>query len=385
MSEDLTRKLDADVPIRAWLTDPLAPDVRSAITRLSRAPDVRRIAVMPDVHLGEGSCIGVVLATETLVYPQAVGSDIGCGVTALALDADASFFADSRTRERALAAMGAAVPILRHRTASAAPDALRVRSEDLSDPRLAAAARREGHIELGTLGRGNHFLEIQVDCGSCLWLTVHSGSRVMGQMITRSHLSRAQRANGGLMFLNTSTQTGQAYMNDLDWATRYAQANREAILSAAAQSLHKEFGIPADDAPPWGTDHNHARFEIHDNLRLLVHRKGASPAVADTYVIIPGSMATPTYHAIGRGVDAALRSSSHGAGRAVPRGLAHRTISAQALLAATEGVTFNRRAVAQLVDEAPGAYRDVRRVMRAQRDLVRIERTLMPLVCLKGV
>jgi tRNA-splicing ligase RtcB len=345
---------------------------------------VQRIAVMPDVHWGEGSCVGVVLATRTLVYPQAVGSDIGCGVTALRLDGDAASLDLSR-REGALAVMGGAVPILRHHSHARARNAVGLEPSELSDARLAAAARREGRIEFGTLGRGNHFLEIQADEADGLWLVVHSGSRAMGQIVTHHHTARAARVKGGLVMLDTSTDLGEAYVRDAAWAARYAAASREQMLKTAAEALGRAIGIGACDEAPWGTDHNHVRRESHGNKTLLVHRKGASPAGVGVPVIIPGSMATATFHAVGRGGGESLDSCSHGAGRAMARSVARRAVSEARFLASTESVTFDRGLAVQLVDESPEAYRDVRRVMRAQRELVRVERVLRPLVCLKGV
>lgn len=372
-------------PMSTWLSEPLASETAKAITRLRRAPDVVRVAVMPDVHLAEQVCIGIALATRSLVYPQAVGGDIGCGLTAIALDINASALDHPGRRFDALHALQQAAPILRHVRASAAPPLPPDLSpHDLSCDHLVNAARRDGGIQRGTLGRGNHFLEIQADETDRLWLTVHSGSREIGQTIAAHHLRWAARAAGGLRFLDTGTPEGAAYLNDAIWAERYAAANRDFMIDRAIEYLRPIFGLHSDDASRFGTSHNHVRCERHFDMDLLVHRKGASPATEATTIIIPGSMASPTYHAIGRGKFESLASSSHGAGRALSRTEARRTISSSSLHAQTAGVAFDPRLSRHLVEEAPAAYRDVRKVMRAQRDLVRIERTLRTIVCHKG-
>jgi len=179
-------------PVRAWLAAPLGQEVSGAIERLRRSPDVQQIAVMPDVHLSADVCIGVVVATSHLIYPQAVGGDIGCGMLAVALDIESESLGDPRAAGRVLAELGRAVPARRRnrRTVIQQPEDVTIAA--LSNPSLESIRRNEGAVEFATLGSGNHFIEIQADEENRLWLMVHSGSRALGQAIRDYHLSRAQ-------------------------------------------------------------------------------------------------------------------------------------------------------------------------------------------------
>lgn len=365
--------------IRSWLTAPLSPEVKTAILKVDRAEDVERIAIMPDVHLAAGVCVGTVIGTNRLVYPQAVGSDIGCGMSAIAFDGDAAAIDREPVAPSILAALPEAVPIMRHRSVAAAPPLI---EGELSCGKLASVARREGRIELGTLGRGNHFLEFQSDGDGRLWLVVHSGSRIMGQEITRHHLARATRSRGGLSFLDTHDDPGKAYLNDMNWAIRFAAASRTKMLERAAAVVERLTGATADFAAGVDCCHNFARFES-SNANLLIHRKGANCAAESERGIIPGSMGTATFHVRGRGVAESLCSSSHGAGRSQSRGSAAK-LSQREFNAQVGHVWMDRSRTSSLVDEAPSAYKDIRSVMRAQRDLVRIERELRPILNYKG-
>ena len=299
------------VPIHAWLATPLGADVRTAFERLAKAPDVNHLAVMPDVHRAGEVCVGVALATSSLVYPAAVGGDIGCGMAAVRFDVPAAVLADDAPLARALLrTLGRAVPALKA-AARTVPERLEgpLSPAALSDERLARVATREGRWQLGSLGRGNHFLEFQADDEGSLWLMVHSGSRGMGQAITAWHLARAV--------------------------------------------------APAPESP------------------LALDVAGAAG-------LVPGSMGTVSFHTVGRGHPESLRSSSHGAGRILPRGEAVRKIDARRLVREMHGVIFDARRAGRLVDEAPTAYRDIRAVMRAQRELTAVRRELRPLVSHKA-
>jgi tRNA-splicing ligase RtcB len=371
------------VAVRAWLTGPPPPEVRKAIDRIARADDVRRIAIMPDVHLASGVCVGSVVATSRLVYPQAVGSDIGCGMSAIAFSCGAESIDNPRVAPAILASLRERVPILRHRSL-AGSQTLPASLGDLSERSLQAAAAREGRIELGTLGRGNHFLEFQQDSDGRLWLMVHSGSRVMGQEITKFHTSRATKHAGGLVALDSSQATGEAYLNDVAWAIRYAAASRAAMIERAADIIRGIFVVEPDRSTFMDASHNHARRESYPQGDLLIHRKGASPAAADEPGMIPGSMGAPSFHVLGRGIDEALRSSSHGAGRVMSRGKAGGQISTRRLEQELGSLWLDLTRLHALADEAPSAYKDIRAVMRAQRDLVRIVRELKPILSYKG-
>jgi tRNA-splicing ligase RtcB len=371
--------------VHRWLAAPLPADVKQALARLERADDVKRIAVMPDVHLGRGVCVGTVLATGRLAYPQAVGGDIGCGMAAVAFACGADLLSDSTIATAALRGLRETVPILRHRSARVVAWPGGLEPADLSDPALTSVARRDGHIELGTLGRGNHFIEFQADDDGRLWLMVHSGSRAVGQAIADFHIARADRAAGGLCCLDACEPLGQAYLHDAAWAAEYARASRRRLVEAAAGLVKRLGGAATVPGSEIECDHNHARFEEYRGQRLLVHRKGANSAGAGEPAVIPGSMGSRSFHVEGRGCEEALRSSSHGAGRAMSRLDARRAGAPERLERDLEGVWFDRRLASGLVEEGPSAYKDIDAVMRAQRDLVKVVRRLRPVLCFKGV
>jgi tRNA-splicing ligase RtcB (3'-phosphate/5'-hydroxy nucleic acid ligase) len=364
--------------MRSWLIEPPPREVKDSLDRLRRLDDLVRMAVMPDVHLGERVCIGCVLATRELVYPAAVGADIGCGIATVPLQRSESGI----DRRLVLAAIARAVPILRQPRLSESPELCsQIHPSLLSCGELAQRARREGRVELGTLGRGNHFLEVQADADDRLWLMVHSGSRAMGQAIYRVHTRHAQRGRGGIEFLAASTSAGQAYLNDAAWAVRFAQVNRRRMLEAAVAAVSKQLGAQAEWSRLIETDHNHVRLETHFGEPLLVHRKGAASAHAGEPGLIPGCMGGESFHVIGRGIEESLCSSSHGAGRAMSRGEARRQIRREEVL---EHAGDARLADA-LREEAPRAYKNIRAVMRAQRELVKIQRVVRGMVIYKGV
>lgn len=387
MADDAESRSGA-APVRMWLAEPLAPECRRAVERLSRLEDVRRIAVMPDVHAGSDVCTGIAVATTRLLIPQAVGADIGCGMSTCRLEIPADVIADEETAMRVLGALRRAVPIIRHNhrtppTLPAACDGSRLSAESLGN-----ALRRDGTIEFGTLGRGNHFLELQRDDDGALWLLVHSGSRAMGQVITRHHLAKTTRLGSGVAALDAATAEGEAYAADVRWGVAYARLSREAMLTAAAEAVGRVLGLDPSPGAAWGTTHNSVTRERHGGdggEDLWVHRKGVAPAHEGVANIIPGSMAAESFHVEGRGEPEALCSSSHGAGRSQSRTEATRRNSTRDLSRQLKGVFFDAEALPRLRDEAPAAYRDIRAVMRAQSDLVRITRRLRPVLTFKGV
>lgn len=373
-------------PLHSW-AGPTPPDrVVASIERMRRLDDARHVAVMPDVHLAHGVCVGTVLATSRLLYPGAVGGDIGCGMAALGFDADADVLASAAAGRDVLRRLSRVVPIHRHAPALPAVFSGRPR---LSHPRLDAVLNGDAAQQLGTLGGGNHFLELQRDVADGrLWLMVHSGSRGLGQSVSRHHLARCDRRSRGLHVLDANTPAGRAFWRDLHAARAWARLNRAWMVRAAAWVLHDRLGV----SPRVGTfaqcDHNHIRRELHTGPEgprwLYVHRKGAAPAHAGRVGLIPGSMGTPSFHVVGRGHADALCSSSHGAGRAMSRSEARRVVSTSGLRRAIAGVHVNPNQLARLREEAPQAYKGIRKVMRYQRDLVTTLREMEPVLSYKG-
>jgi tRNA-splicing ligase RtcB len=374
-------------PVQRWLAAPVPRDVADSIARLAAADDVRYVAVMPDVHLAAEVCVGLAVATTRTIYPCAVGSDIGCGMAALRFGANADALADEAVAAAILAALYKHVPSLKH-SARDAPNSLpeQLLASPLSHPRLEKLKQRDGRLQLGTLGRGNHFLELQRDASGGLWLMLHSGSRGMGQAITAHHLEMAASASRKRRFVGIEADSvaGQAYLQDLEWAIAYARANRLAMIEATRRILFEQCDAEAQLESLIHCDHNHVRRETHFGEPLWVHRKGALSAADGEPGIVPGSMGTRSFHVLGRGEPASLCSSSHGAGRSLSRGDAARKISAAELQRQMRGVWFDHRRTTLLRDEAPTVYKDIGAVMRAQRALTRIERELHPGLSYKG-
>ncbi|HEX5054235.1 MAG TPA: RtcB family protein [Planctomycetota bacterium] len=364
--------------VHRWLAEPLPEAVAQALERLAAARGVQHVAVMPDVHLAEHVCVGVVVGTDEWLSPQAVGGDIGCGMSAVRIAAGSEALADEATAQRVFGELRRLVPTVRQ------PRPRGVDLGELSDPRLQRAVQRDVHIEFGTLGRGNHFLEVQACEQEQLWLMVHSGSRALGPAIAAHHLARGEPLGRGLVAL-AAGGAGREYLHDVQVALAFAQANRRAIAEAAALAIGEVIGAE----PRWQTwfdvVHNHVRHEPHAGRGLWVHRKGACSAQEGEAGIIPGSMGSRSFHVEGRGRAESLCSSSHGAGRRLARGAACRAISSRDLERELRAVFFERHLAPHLRDEAPGAYKDIGAVMRAQRGLVRIVRTLRPVLAYKGV
>ena len=382
----MSAEISEGAPIFMWLASPLETPVARVIERLRQTDDVRHVAVMPDVHLAADVCVGVALATERLLYPAAVGGDIGCGMLAVAFDADAALLGDASRAGQLMRLLYAAVPSSRRHRSRATPYPAELAPERLSHGALQGLARDEGLLQLGTLGGGNHFVEFQADeADGRLWLMIHTGSRAMGQGVRGHHCARATPANTRLLALDAGQEAGRAYMNDLEWTRRYADANRRAIASAVCEVMRDHFGVRADQTTLATCDHNHVALEEHGGKSLFVHRKGAMPATEGMAGLLPGSMGTLSYHVMGRGHAAALKSSAHGAGRNLSRDAARRRYTVRDLASQMQGVWFDPRLAAQLREEAPKAYKDVRKVLRAEHELVTVTRTLRPVLTYKGV
>ncbi len=372
-------------PIRTWLALPMGHEVSAAIERLRRAPDVQQIAVMPDVHLATDVCIGVVVATSHLIYPQAVGGDIGCGMLGVGLDIESTALDDPRVAGQVLSDLGRAVPARRRNRNAIIPQPAELASDPLSDPRLESIRRKEGATEFATLGSGNHFIEIQADEDRRLWLMVHSGSRALGPVIRDHHLSRARPVDNRLRALDANSDAGVEYLHDASCARRFADASRRAMAEEVGRVLATILGAQVCWDTAITTDHNHVSLEHHDGRDLWVHRKGAMSAQLGESGVLPGSMGSPSFHVEGRGHEDALCSSAHGAGRLLSRTAAREQVTERTLRRQMEGIWYDSRKTERLRDEAPSAYKDIRAVLRAQKEMVRVTRTLRPVLNYKGV
>jgi tRNA-splicing ligase RtcB len=378
-------------PIKTWL--PLEEIEEGALAQLrnaARHPHVgHHVAVMPDCHVGYGVTIGCVLPTVDAILPTAVGVDIACGVCAAAtgvtLDPrkhDARFWQAWADRVRKQVPTGFAT----HRR----PEAWEGFETRLRAQGLQSLVNEKAAVQLGTLGGGNHFLEAQVDEDGQIWFMVHSGSRHTGLRIAEHYTKLASSISArrreavppDLAALPLDDQIAQDYLHDMEWATKFALESRFRMLEA----LLEAFDMDADARGGRGSfiniHHNFARIEEHFGSNVVLHRKGATSARADETGIIPGSMGTPSYIVRGLGNPDSFASCSHGAGRKMGRKQAKRSIDATGLRESLAG-TYTRPSMG-FVDEAPGAYKDVTRVVAQQADLVEIVHTLRPLITVKG-
>lgn len=372
-----------DSKIRTWTCEPLSTDLKQRLDRMAEFDDVLGIAVMPDVHLTPEYCVGTAVATRTRILPHAIGGDIGCGMAAIRINCDADVI-NQKTAPTILRMLNRFVPSNRQAadlSVERLPEEL-MRIE-LSDERLERLKYRDARVQFGTLGRGNHFLEFQSDSDQQLWLMIHSGSRSIGQSISTHHLRLAD-SERKIVYFDDETQRGKDYLHDARWASQYASANRRHMLWTTCELLTTVLGVEADSDSLVESDHNHVRRETHSDIDVWVHRKGAQAAGQEMLGIIPGSMGSASYHVLGRGCAESFASSSHGAGRKMSRGDARRRTTRNEFMRLMEGVFFDLGKAAKLVDESPSAYKDIRKVMKAQKELVKIIRELRPILSYKG-
>ncbi len=388
-------------PVRVW-TDPagIEPDATRQLRNIGSLPWVDGVAVMPDVHYGKGATVGSVIAMRQAISPAAVGVDIGCGMSAVRTSLTASDLPDDLGALRRSIEDTIPVGFAKY---NEPVDPGQVRGLDETgwdgfwtrfaelDPTVAPLQGR-AHSQMGTLGGGNHFIEICVEQGGAdagrVWLMLHSGSRNIGNELAQRHIAEAHGLphNADLpdrdlaVFLAGTPQMA-AYRRDLWWAQEYARRNRAVMVALLCNVLR--------DAVPHVTfdesiscHHNYVAEETYGGVELLVTRKGAIRAGAGDLGIIPGSMGTGSYVVRGRGNLDAYCSASHGAGRRMSRTKAKKTFSVRDLAKQTAGVECRKDA--GVVDEIPGAYKDLETVMAYQTDLVEVVAHLKQVVCVKG-
>ncbi|NTX37584.1 RtcB family protein [Myxococcus llanfairpwllgwyngyllgogerychwyrndrobwllllantysiliogogogochensis] len=373
------------VPILVWARA-LPPGAEKQLRHLAAQPYVvEHVAAMPDVHVAHGVAVGSVFATEHHVVPGALGGDLGCGVSAYRFAYPAASLGRD-TLELLLTRLSQVIPVgdATHRGRGLPlPSALE--APPLSTQKLRHAWERLAPRHLGTLGGGNHFLELDRDAGGDLWLLLHSGSRGVGAAIGEHHQRVAKTlGEGSLPGLSLHTPEGAACLADLDLACRFARANRDALAARALEVLSQTLGISPEPESTVDLHHNHVAGETHFGRALWVHRKGAVGLESGRQGLIPGSMGTASYVVEGRAEPRAFRSCSHGAGRVLTRTEARARIRPSALEHALRRVVHDSRRAAALVEEAPAAYRDIVEVLEDEADLVTPVRRLTPIAVLKG-
>lgn len=397
-------EVDGGVPLKMWTRGvPVEDEARRQLANAARLPVVfRHIAAMPDVHVGIGATVGAVIPTLRAIIPAAVGVDIGCGMMACKTSLRAEDLPDNLAPLRA--AIERSVPHGRSpgpRDPGAwtnTPGAIDTAWASLAPafgelcrdyPKLEKTNNR---VHLGTLGTGNHFIEVCLDQEGFVWFMLHSGSRGVGNAIGTMFIELARQdaerneihlPDRDLAYLREGAQHFDDYVRAVEWAQTFARANREVmmrrVLEAARVVLRKKFEVEAEAV---NCHHNYVSREHHFGEDIWVTRKGAVSARAGELGIIPGSMGAKSFIVRGKGNPDSFSSCSHGAGRAMSRGEAKRRFTLADHRAATEGVECRKDR--DVIDETPAAYKDIDSVMEAQRDLVDVLYTLKQIVCVKG-
>jgi tRNA-splicing ligase RtcB len=385
----------SNVPIQLWAPiEEVDTEVIKQLKNVAALPWVaHHIAVMPDVHLGKGATVGSVIAMRGAVAPAAVGVDIGCGMAAVRTSLSAKDLPDDLRRLRLEIENAIPVGRMSHDRAAwqDAPEPLREAGQSLMD-RYAKldAPVHTGTVacQMGTLGGGNHFIEVCLDTEQTVWLMLHSGSRNVGKVLAEHHIEIARRLKHNealqdrdLAVFLAGTSVFDAYRRDLFWAQEYARFNREMMLHLLADVM-RTFWPRITFAPAISCHHNYVAEEVHFGDELLVTRKGAIRAGRDDMGIIPGSMGTKSYIVRGLGNPRSFESASHGAGRRMSRGQARKRFTLRDLRDQTAGVECRKDP--GVIDEAPKAYKNIDAVMTQQQDLVEIVAELKQVVCVKG-
>ena len=397
-------------PIKSWTKGvPFEEEARQQLKNIASLPFIYKwVSVMPDVHLGKGATIGSVVPTIGAVIPAAVGVDIGCGMMAIKTSLKAHQLPDDLSGVRA--AIEAAVP---HGRSSSRGRRLPKRDkgawgelpEDVAiawkglmpgferlceQHKLLKNTNNANH--LGTLGTGNHFIEVCLDEGDDVWFMLHSGSRGVGNRIGTHFIEVAKKdmerwminlPDRDLAYLPEGSDHFDQYVEAVEWAQEYARINREVMMKRVITAVRSEISIEfTSHAMAVNCHHNYVSRENHYDQNILVTRKGAVRARKGELGIIPGSMGARSFIVRGLGNDESFHSCSHGAGRVMSRTQAKKLVSLDEHVVATAGVECRKDA--GVIDETPAAYKPIDQVMEAQKDLIEIVHTLRQVVCVKG-
>ncbi|MDO9335296.1 MAG: RtcB family protein [Caulobacter sp.] len=394
------------VHIKAWTRGvPIEESAMKQLRNVASLPFIyKHLAVMPDVHWGMGATVGSVIPTVGAIIPAAVGVDIGCGMMAARLNIRAEHLPDNLFEIRSL--IEAAVPHGRTDNGgrndvgawqSEPPDAARTRWAALEAGYQAVvdkhpkAAHPRGFGHLGTLGTGNHFIELCLDEAGDVWVMLHSGSRGVGNRFGSYFIERAKQdmrrwfinlPDQDLAYFPEGAEGFTDYIRAVNWAQKYARANREVMMEQVLGVLKAQFPTLAVTQEAVNCHHNYVSREYHFGKDVFITRKGAVSAKEGELGIIPGSMGAKSFIVRGKGNPDSFCTCSHGAGRAMSRTEARRRFTVEDHVAATAAVECRKDA--EVIDETPMAYKDIDAVMAAQADLVDIVHTLRQVVCVKG-
>jgi tRNA-splicing ligase RtcB (3'-phosphate/5'-hydroxy nucleic acid ligase) len=393
-------KKDNSHAVKAWV-DGVLLDENSVqqINNVAAMPFIHKhVAVMPDAHYGKGATVGTVIATSGAIIPAAVGVDIGCGMMAVKTTLKAEHLPDDlkeiRTDFEAVVPVGFNL-FQETNVPKESVDAwlsldARYKAIIAKHPKI---EHKSPHLQLGTLGGGNHFIELCLDTEGCVWVMLHSGSRGVGNRIGTYFIEKAKEEmekyhitkmipDSDLSYLVEHTEVFDDYMFAMNWAQEYAMLNREVMMKRVLSVLHKHFGEFESNLEAINCHHNYVSIENHFDKNVMVTRKGAVRARQGDMGIIPGSMGAKSFIVKGRGNKESFCSCSHGAGRVMSRTEAKKLVNLEDHIKATEGVECRKDE--GVIDETPSAYKDIDAVMKAQEDLVEIVHTLKQIVCVKG-
>ncbi len=374
--------------IKLWLDD-IEEGALAQAYNLAKLPfTFKHVAIMPDAHQGYGMPIGGVLATRGVVIPNAVGVDIGCGMIAMQTSLGVI---DPPRLKRILSKIRLYIPMGFNKHQRELVD-YRMPVYQGDSPAIVDREYENARRSLGTLGGGNHFIEFQIDDLGFLWVMIHSGSRNLGKQVADHYNKVAKKLNAqwhtsvptclDLAFLPVDSAQGQAYLTEMDYCIRFALANRSYMMSRINAVIEEVIGS-FDVISEANVAHNYVRTENHFGTNVMVHRKGATSAREGQIGIIPGSQGTASYIVRGLGNPESYMSCSHGAGRQMSRTRARKELSLEDEQNRLQGVIHGLRDAKDL-DEAPGAYKDIDKVMANQQDLVEIVHRLRPIAVIKG-
>lgn len=359
--------------------------------KTARLPFVEgHVALMPDAHIGIGSTVGSVIPTKRAIMPAAVGVDIGCGMIAAETDLTSDDLGDT---------LAGLMPLIERRVPAGVGkgreraidtgeyEALGRPASELSSKQQATAA-----TQFGTLGSGNHFVEICLDERDVVWAVLHSGSRGIGNQLAKRAIDEAKGLmkerfisleDPDLAYLVEGEESFKQYIIDMHWAQAYAMGSREQMMHRTLKSLFEVVGS-GRELRRINCHHNFTQLENHGGKNLWITRKGAIKADVGDEGVIPGSMGTRSYIVKGKGVEASWNSCSHGAGRRMSRGRAKQEFDESSLCEAMKGKSWNSDRAASLIDEHPGSYKDIDQVMADQSDLVEVQHVLSQVFNYKG-
>ncbi|MCZ6532183.1 MAG: RtcB family protein [SAR324 cluster bacterium] len=393
-------------PVRLWGKN-VEEQAQQQLRNVSALPHLfRHVAAMPDVHYGIGATVGTVLASTNMVIPAAVGVDIGCGVSAVRLPMTREWLMDGDRRQRIRRGIEHSIPVgFGQRTERQVSTAAEVWArKNLKRTRLQAPlgekVLEKARLQLGTLGGGNHFIEVCHDEMGRVWVMLHSGSRHIGKQIADHYIKRAKERmkkagrlselpDPNLAHFTEGSSDFRDYLSDLYWAQDYARFNREEMMRSVLEEISLTAGEWVGKGSVQGLvqervdcHHNYVAREIHFGRKVYVTRKGALSAKRGEAAVIPGSMGSPSYIVSGKGNPDSFQSCAHGAGRRMSRKEAKRRFAVEDLVRQTEGVECRKDK--GVLDEIPQAYKDIDTVMAQQADLVEVRHRLRQVICVKG-